>query len=76
MDTAHGFEREAIWSNSVMKKDHDQRLVCLINADFLNHAFVEHEEVKSSFYLLFSGVCDGLAAAGEHLKHRRERTPP
>jgi hypothetical protein len=38
VDTAHGFEREAIWSNPVTKKDRDQRLVWLINADFFDHA--------------------------------------
>jgi hypothetical protein len=47
-----------------MKKDHDQRLICLINADFFNHTFVEREKDKSLFYLPLASGGEGLAAAG------------
>ena len=48
MDTAHGFEREAIWSNPVTNKDHDQRLVWLINADFFDHASLQTTDIIGS----------------------------
>jgi hypothetical protein len=38
MDAAHGFEREAIWSNSGVNKIDDAGLACLINAGHELHA--------------------------------------